>query len=162
MNTIKKKFFVYLIIALVTFTALFSFFYNININENEVAHHVKYSHIQLKRQSDLHFRVKGKINQIPVIFLVDTGASYIAVSPLVAKMANLKYIDTIKTSTASGNNDAYLTLIKQLKLGNIYINNVKAIISPGLMEYEVLLGQNVLKFFKISQVNNNLSLSTST
>ena len=75
-------------------------------------------------------------------------------------MANLKYIELIKTSTASGNHNAHLTLIKQLKIGNIYINNVKAIISPGLMEYEVLLGQNVLKFFRISQYGNDLSLST--
>ena len=91
---------------------------------------------------------------------MDTGASYIAVSPIVAKMAHLKYIKTTVVSTASGNSNAHLTLIKQLKLGNIYIKNVKAIITPGLMEYEVLLGQNVLKFFKINQVGKNLSIST--
>lgn len=121
---------------------------------------IKYSHIQLKRQSDSHFRIKGKINQLPVIFLIDTGASYIAVSPLIAKMANLKYIEPISTSTAAGNSSAHLTLIKQLKIGNIFINNVKAIISPGLMEYEVLLGQNILQFFQINQVGNILSLRT--
>ena len=123
-------------------------------------HNIKYSHIQLKRQSDLHFRIKGKINQIPVIFLLDTGASYIAVSPLIAKMANLKKIETTIVSTASGNNNAYLTIIKQIKIGNIYIKNVKAIIAPGMMDYEVLLGQNVLQFFKVSLIGNDLSMTT--
>ena len=157
MNLQKKN---KLVIILSIFFIFILLLINIKNNNNKKKHYIKYSHIQLKRQSDLHFRIKGKINQLPVIFLLDTGASYIAVSPLVAKMSNLKYIETTVVSTASGNSNAHLTLIKQLKLGNIYIKNVKAIITPGLMEYEVLLGQNVLKYFKISQVGNYLSMST--
>jgi aspartyl protease family protein len=154
-NFFNKKYVILVIIFFTLSTVLLIINHGKRNNYN-----IKYSHIQLKRQSDLHFRIKGKINQIPVIFLLDTGASYVAVSPLIAKIANLKKIESTIVSTAGGNNSAYLTIIKQIKIGNIYIKNVKAIIAPGMMDYEVLLGQNVLQFFKVSLIGNDLSMTT--
>ena len=120
---------------------------------------VKNSSIQLKRQIDNHFRIKGKINQIPVIFLLDTGAGTICMSPLIAKMANLKKIDSINLSTANGIVTGYTVFIKQIKLGDIYIKNIKGVVSPGMTDHEVLLGQNITKFFEMRQIGDTISFN---
>jgi aspartyl protease family protein len=58
--------------------------------------------IVIVRSADGHFHVPGTVGGVAVDFLVDTGASGVAVSDEVAQQANLKGGQTITVYTANG------------------------------------------------------------
>ena len=157
LNITKKKIHYITLFFFITFI-LYCFF---SLNDKHKTIKIKNHNIQLKRQVDNHFRIKGKINQVPVIFLLDTGAGTICMSPLIAKMANLKQIDSITLSTANGNVTGFTVFIKQIRLGDIYVKNIKGVVSPGMTDHEVLLGQNITKFFEMRQIGDTISFNIS-
>ncbi len=115
--------------------------------------------ITLSRDNDTHFRVKGSINGIPITFLVDTGASTVAVSPTIAKQANLAKEAEMQTQTANGNSLGYFTKIDKLNIAGIDIPDVSAIIVPNMEADQALLGMNVLQYFNIEQTSNSMTLT---
>jgi len=56
----------------------------------------------IARGNDGHFRVPGSINGQPVVFMVDTGASLIAVTDALAQRAGLTGGETTQFRTANG------------------------------------------------------------
>ena len=63
-------------------------------------------------------------------------------------------------STANGQVNNPSTFIDSLKLGNIEIKNIDAsiMINPGL-DVRVLIGMNTLKYFRMVQDKNRLTLT---
>ena len=105
-----------------------------------------------------HYLASGKINTYPVEFLVDTGATWIAVPGAIAQTMNLQPGMAIETQTANGNTTAYLTKLKSVELGAIQLNNVKATIVPNMTGNEVLLGMSFLRELDLLQSNDKLIL----
>lgn len=104
-----------------------------------------------------HYVSKGYINGVPVTFLVDTGASMIAVSEKVADKANLRRGVTMEISTANGRISAYSTTIPNLEISTIQVQEIPAVIMPN-MDNQVLLGMNFLRYFNWKKENNELIL----
>ncbi len=114
-------------------------------------------HIPLSR--DHTYELYGKINGVSAHFLVDTGASSIAIPEKVAIKAKLKKGMPITTETAGGHNTAYLTTINKLYIGdNILLKNVKATINPSLPGNTALLGMGALHQLDFQQSNKTLIL----
>lgn len=115
--------------------------------------------ITIYRDHDSHFRIKGNINGIPITFLIDTGATSVAVSSTIAKRANLRHQAELITETASGNAIGYFTTIDKLTIADIDLHEVSAVIIPEMATNEALLGMNVLQKFNIKQNLNTLILT---
>ncbi len=92
------------------------------------------------------FRIHGSINNFSTHFLIDTGATSVALSSQAAKRIGLKYRQgtPIQASTASGIAKGYRLTLNKVKIGHIQIYNVQAIVLDGSFPTEVLLGQSFL------------------
>lgn len=112
--------------------------------------------IVLQRNRMGHYVARGHINGVPVTFLLDTGATGVALSPELAKAAGVKPGRPIMTRTANGPARGYLATLDSVKLGGIEQFNVHATISPGLGSGDVLLGMSFLKNLELIQRDNRL------
>lgn len=93
-----------------------------------------------------HFLGEGYINGSPMKFLVDTGASSIALSGSEARRLGLSYLngDTGYASTAAGVVKAYRVSLNTVKIGGIIMHQVEAMVLEGDSPPVVLLGMSVL------------------
>lgn len=110
----------------------------------------------LKTDSQGHFRGTALINNVEMPFLIDTGATRTSIPEKLAVAAGLKFGSTVESNTAGGLVTDHLTRINSLKIGNAEIKNLDATINQYLEE--VLIGMNTLKFFKITQNGDTLTL----
>lgn len=112
----------------------------------------------LKRNRYGHYVTSGQINNQNVTFILDTGATTVAVPSGVANNLNLPQGNPIRVNTANGVATAYQTQINKLTLGEIELYDVRASIVPGMHGEQILLGMSVLKQVEFSQVGDELTL----
>lgn len=112
--------------------------------------HANYHEVVLVRGRDNHYRLDAYVNGVKVHFLLDTGASKVALPKLVAKKANVHGHVPIQVNTANGVTQATLSRINELTIGSIRLNNISTVImaSGG---HIALLGMSALK--KIEMIN---------
>nr|WP_256489599.1 TIGR02281 family clan AA aspartic protease [Pleionea sp. CnH1-48] len=118
--------------------------------------------MQLIRQGDGMFRAKGLINGVSVNFLVDTGATVIAMNHSVANRVRIPYRTQgrlTKVETASGITDAYKVNLATVRVGDIELKNVEAVVIVGAQPSSVLLGMSFLSRLQMKQEGTRLTLS---
>jgi aspartyl protease family protein len=102
-----------------------------------------------------HYQTKGLINGMPVDFLVDTGATSIAMNYIEANRLGIDYRagTPIAVSTANGTITAFLVTLSSVSVGNIVIHQVPAAVSSTDSPSIILLGNSYLSKvdFKIDQ-----------
>lgn len=150
----------------------------LSVNENEVivkVHGKRYlykkkskSGRQLEEEIKIPFNsqfsgylVGGYINGISVGFIVDTGASDVVVNlnDRERLKISLKKRDRIQVTLAGGKTaDAWKTTLRSVKVGDIEINNVSAVVLKGRQLAIPLLGMSFLNKLEISQSNDVLTL----
>lgn len=113
---------------------------------------------ELTRNRAGHYLGVALINGQPVDFLLDTGATTVALSEAAASKLGLIKGQPIRVSTANGVTTAWRSEISELKLGLITLNNVPASIVPNLAGTEILLGMSALKQLEFRQQGNQLTL----
>ncbi len=93
-----------------------------------------------------HYQSKGLINGTPVNFLVDTGASTIAMNHFEAERLGIDYRagQPIMVNTANGVAKAFLVTLSSVSVGNIVIHQVPAAVSSTDSPSIVLLGNSYL------------------
>jgi len=107
--------------------------------------------VTLKQGPEGHYRAAGKINGERVQFLVDTGATNVAIPMSVAKRIGLPIGMSFQTMTANGYGVAYESGMKTIELGDIKLNGVAASVTEGLVGEEILLGMSFLGRTKVEQ-----------
>ncbi|WP_199610730.1 retropepsin-like aspartic protease family protein [Flocculibacter collagenilyticus] len=105
-----------------------------------------------------HFITPGTINQQPVIFMLDTGATHVAIPEKIANNLGLIKGQSYRVNTANGQTLGYATEIARLQIGNITLNNVKASITKGFEGEQILLGMSALKQLEFTHANKQLIL----
>jgi len=93
------------------------------------------------------FRSVGTINGRTVRFLVDTGATTVAMNKSQAKQLGVDYRMTgerVVVSTASENVDGYRVRLRSVSLGKIKLRNVDAMVIDGKHPGPILLGMSFL------------------
>jgi len=100
----------------------------------------------------------GKINGLPVTFLLDTGATDVAVSTELAARLKLPQGAVFSSRTANGTVRSIRTHLEQVQLGPIEMNNVMASILPAMREDEVLLGMSFLRQLELIQRGDRLTV----
>lgn len=93
------------------------------------------------------FRIDGSINNVQAHFLIDTGATLVALSSTAAKKMRINYKQgiAIRATTASGVANGYRLNLDKIKVGHIQLYNVQAMVLEGSYPSEVLLGQSFLE-----------------
>ena len=114
--------------------------------------------ITLTRNKHGHYVANGEINGHPVIFLLDTGATDVALSAKLAKKLQLEQGRPFKVSTANGIVKAYRTRLNRVAIGNIERSNVPATILNNGPDNQVLLGMAFLKHLELSQKGDQLTI----
>lgn len=114
--------------------------------------------VVLQRNRQGHYVSGGKINGLPVTFLLDTGATDVAIPIAIASKAGLEPGFATRASTANGVITVYSTQINELSFGNITLNNVNASITPSMGGETILLGMSALNKVEFSQQGSTLTL----
>jgi aspartyl protease family protein len=114
----------------------------------------------LQRQRNGHFNADGEINGLPVNFLVDTGATDVAISESFARSAGLDFGPQITIMTAAGPVQGWVSRLDSVLVGALRLRNVRATITSGLGD-EALLGMSFLRHFSIVQEGDTLVITGS-
>jgi len=103
----------------------------------------------------------GSINGHSVRFLVDTGASSVAMSSVDAKRLGILYRMNGKetyATTASGVVKSWAITLKSVSVGKIKQKNVPAMVVDGTHPTEVLLGMSFMDKLKVKKEGSMLTL----
>ena len=114
--------------------------------------------VVLKRNRSGHYIAPGLINNEPVRFLLDTGATEISIPASVAERLQLRAGRPSRASTANGIITVYDTVLDQVALGNIALNSVRAHINPHMHSETILLGMSFMKHLELIQRGDTLTL----
>ena len=106
-----------------------------------------------------HFFTQGSINGKAVVFVVDTGATSVTISQSEADAIGLKYRDgqRVMMNTANGTASAYRLTLNSVRIGDVQVFNVDAIVAPASMS-QVLLGNSFLTRFQMKRDNDTMTL----
>lgn len=120
----------------------------------------------LTRNKSGHYVGTALVNNKPIDFMLDTGATTIAIDADTARTLGLSFGQPIRVSTANGITNAYMSQVDSLQLGDIILYNVQASIVPNLSSSggkfgeraEILLGMSALKQLEFHQQGDQLTL----
>ncbi|KTS78420.1 aspartyl protease [Pseudomonas oryzihabitans] len=100
----------------------------------------------IPRSNNGHYQVTASINGRPVALLVDTGATSVALSGAQADQLGIRYRDGTPgwVETASGHARAWRTTLTQVRLGDVEVVGVEAMVLEGNYPSQGLLGMSFL------------------
>ena len=93
-----------------------------------------------------HFRPAGHINNKPIQYMVDTGASVIGLSQAEAQRVGIDYEQQgrpVMMNTANGRVQGWMVRLQSVRVGDLLVHGVEAVVTPQPMPY-VLLGNSFL------------------
>jgi aspartyl protease family protein len=114
--------------------------------------------VTLQRNKFGHYVTSGKLNGHSVVFMLDTGATGVAIPDHIARRLEIKRGRPVQVQTANGTGTAYATRLERVSVGEIELQRVEAGIVPGLTGDEVLLGMSFLRHIEFTQRGNTLVL----
>lgn len=115
----------------------------------------------LQRNRAGHYVADGEINGAKVTFLLDTGATQVALPLQLARELGLKLGAAITLNTANGSAIGYETRLADVRLGPIELHDVSAVVSDGMDPRTVLLGMSFLRRLEFTQRDEHLILKQS-
>lgn len=106
-----------------------------------------------------HFIDRGYINGKTMQYMVDTGASTIAIGRADADRMGLPYEQGVPVlmRTANGTAQGWRIKLDTVKLGEMEVYGMDAVVAPQSMPY-VLLGNNLLTQFQMTRRGNEMVL----
>jgi aspartyl protease family protein len=116
--------------------------------------------VQVWRNTTGMYTTVGSINGLPVSFLLDTGATQVAMNAGQARRLGIDFHVTgapAEVTTASGVERAWLVMLDSVKLGELEVRNVPAVVLEGEQPKVTLLGMSYLERMEIT---NNGQLMT--
>ncbi len=128
-------------------------------NSEQSSEMIGFGKLELKQTQNGHYFSSGTVNGIPVVFMVDTGATTVSVSSEIAAQAGIRKCAPRQVSTANGLVGACTATVPEVTFGPFQFTHIDVMIMPN-MPGEALLGMNVLRNFRIEQVDKVLRIST--
>jgi aspartyl protease family protein len=107
-----------------------------------------------------HFWAEGAINGVAIRFLVDTGATTIALSSDEARRLGVNYTGgaRVQVRTANATLTGYRVSLDAVRVGEITLNNVEGIVLEGRYPEEALLGMSFLNRTQMKRDGDTLTL----
>jgi aspartyl protease family protein len=108
-----------------------------------------------------HFVTEGQINGIPIQFAVDTGATFISLPAREARRLELDYRKGQRAimETANGNAPAYRIRLDTVRVGDITVHSVDAVVMEGDNPSVALLGMSFLNRMDIKREGEIMTLT---
>jgi aspartyl protease family protein len=103
----------------------------------------------------------GSIDGLPVPFLIDTGATQVAMNASQARRLGIDYHVTgnpAEVTTASGVARAWMVTLDSVKVGNLEVRNVSAVVLEGEQPKVTLLGMSYLGRMEITNSGRLMTL----
>ena len=115
--------------------------------------------IVLPANSGGHFMAQGSINGKAANFMVDTGATAVGIGANEADRMGLDYKRgrLIPLGTANGVVNSYFIKLGSVRVGDVEVYDVDAIVSPQPMPY-ILLGNSFLNRFQMKRDSDQMIL----
>ncbi|MEN8205759.1 MAG: TIGR02281 family clan AA aspartic protease [Pseudomonadota bacterium] len=117
--------------------------------------------VQVWRNTTGMYTTVGSINGLPVSFLVDTGATQVAMSGSQARRLGIDYHVTgrpAEVTTASGVERAWSVTLDSVKVGDLEVRNVSAVVLDGALPKVTLLGMSYLGRMEITNDGRLMTL----
>ena len=111
----------------------------------------------LRKEADGHYWAAARVNKIPIKFLVDTGASLVALSRRDARRLGINTDNLQRNAevrTAAGRVMAATTVIDEITIDGVTVKNVSAVIMEDGLETS-LLGMSFLNRLEGWDVTTN-------
>ena len=107
------------------------------------------------------YHVRGAINGQFVNFLIDTGASIVALSSQAADRIGVAYQDGERGQviTAQGTTNSYFVTLDKVTVAGITAHNVRAAVIDGAYPVEILLGMSFLSQVAIAEQGGVMTLT---
>jgi aspartyl protease family protein len=117
--------------------------------------------VQLTADVRGHFITDASVNGAPMRFIVDTGATMIAIPESEARRLGLDYRRGSKAmmGTANGNTPAYLIKLDEVRVGDVALNNVDAVVIEGEGLTHSLLGMSFLNRMDMKREGDIMTLT---
>ena len=121
---------------------------------------VRGNKIVLSAGSGGHFLTSGTINGRAVQFMVDTGASMIGMGVSEAERFGVDYRNgqQIRMQTANGTVPGWRVKLASVRIGDVEIHDVDAVVGAQSMGPYVLLGNSFLSRFQMRRDNEQMVL----
>jgi len=115
--------------------------------------------IVLSAGSGGHFMTQGTINGRTVQFVVDTGATAVSLGAADAERMGLNYRAgrPVQMNTANGSAQGWLLRLASVRVGEVEVYEVDAVVTPQSMPY-VLLGNSFLNRFQMKRDGDQMTL----
>ena len=116
--------------------------------------------VVLKADARGHFVSSGQINGRIMQYMVDTGASTVAIGRPDAQRMGLKFEEqgqSVRMNTANGVAQGWRMRLDSVRVGDVELRGVDAIVTPQPMPY-VLLGNSFLREFQMSRSGDEMVL----
>ena len=106
-----------------------------------------------------HFVSQGQINGRAMQFMVDTGATTVAIGLPDAERMGLNYKSgqPVRMSTANGITQGWRIRLDSVRIGDVQVYGIDAVVTPQPMPY-VLLGNSYLTQFQMTRTNDQMVL----
>ncbi|MEI2769152.1 MAG: retropepsin-like aspartic protease [Nitrosomonas sp.] len=114
--------------------------------------------LDLQQTREGHYFSSGAVNGVPVVFLIDTGATTVAISKQIASRVGIQKCIPQQMATANGIVNACKTIVPEITFGEFRLTNVEVMVMPNLPG-NPLLGMNVLRNFHIEQIDQIMRIS---
>jgi clan AA aspartic protease (TIGR02281 family) len=118
----------------------------------------KFRQLAIAPAANGNYYVRGQINGHDAAFMVDTGASAVAIPDRLRWKLGLTRGSYLQSSTAGGITGMYETEVKQLTVGPLRFRNVRAVLNPSTADETILLGMTALKEIRMVQQNGRMLL----
>jgi len=117
------------------------------------------SEIVLTASSGGHFNTVGQINGKAVSFMVDTGATKVSMGQPEADRLGVDYKGGTRglAETANGRVPVYAVVLNSVRVGDVEVANVEALVLPSAMPH-ILLGNSFLTRFSMKRENEVMRL----
>lgn len=115
--------------------------------------------IVIQRSRDGHYYVEGSVNDHPIVFMIDTGASVTSIGRNEAIAAGLPKGAAARFRTAGGDIVGEIVSGVSVEVAGIRVDGLRVAIMPGAGLGEIaLLGQNFLRRLDVTQRDDRLLL----
>lgn len=114
--------------------------------------------VMLRRNRMGHYVTAGHINGESVTFLLDTGATTVALPMALAQRLDLPLKPGVSTMTANGVVRTWSTRLDTVDVAGLVARNVRAVVMPNMPGDDALLGMSYLKRFELIQRGDTLTL----
>jgi aspartyl protease family protein len=117
--------------------------------------------VQVWRDTTGMYTTVGSIDGLPVPFLIDTGATQVAMNASQARRLGIDYHVTgnpAEVTTASGVARAWMVTLDSVKVGDLEVRNVSAVVLEGEQPKVTLLGMSYLGRMEITNSGRLMTL----